>query len=302
MKALQSFRSDSIRPALEAIGGTAMIRGKVFMMALSAATIARYYDNFEFITDDAGKNLVEECKFPYTKVISVGENFDSDSAFWVHSKFQAYLDSKPFIHFDNDIFLWKELPKWTHTAGILATHSESAAWPKYEEWLNNVKALFPNMPKFHEEYYLNRMPINMAIFGGNDIAAINNYAKEVLDIVEKDMNNFKHFNDEERNKKAYGLMPVIEQLWGSYLLQSKQGKVVKFLLTEREAFYNLNNEDVKFTHMQSAKITLEKDPKKLFEVMSKIDKHLKEINPELHANVLKFTTSPENIEELMESK
>lgn len=301
MKAMQSFRSDSIRPALEAIGGSTMIRGKVLMMALSAATIARYYDRFEYITDNAGENLVKECKFPYTKVVSVGENFDSDSAFWVHSKFQAYLENEPFIHFDNDIFLWQALPEWTKTAEILATYGESYAWPGYELWLDNVKALFPDMPKFHEKYYANRTPINMSIFGGTDFGTINKYAKDVLDIVFNQMNAFRHFNDEERNKKAFGLMPVIEQLWCSYLIQSKYNKRIQFLLNEKDAVKNNPLPDIKFTHIQSAKITLEKDPKKLFELMSKVDKHLKEINPELHASVVKFTSSPNNIEELMES-
>lgn len=299
MKAIQSFRSDNIRPALESFGGPAMLKHRIMLMALSAASIARYYPDFRYVTDDAGKYMAEECKFPYTEIVSVGENFDSDMLFWVHSKFAAYGCKEPFLHFDNDLILWAPLPDRIHQAEIVGLHGESFGWPTYESWLTRAENI-SGMPRLHDLYFANRTAINMAVFGGNDTDTINKYASEVLEIVQGPMQSLRNLSEAERDDMKY-LMPVIEQLWGSYILQSKYSKRVTYVLTELEISKQIPKEDIKLTHMQDSKIYLQKDPKKLFEVISKIENHLKEINPEVHSAVCKFTSSPTTIDNLMET-
>jgi len=299
VKAIQSFRSDNIRPALESFGGPAMVKHRIMLMALSAASISRYYPDFRYLTDDAGKYMAEECKLPYTEIISVGENFSSDRLFWVHSKFAAYACSEPFIHFDNDLLLWAPLPDRVHAADVIGLHGESFGWPTYESWLARA-ANIPCMPKLQNLYFANRTPINMAIFGGNDTATINKYAAEVMEIVEGPMQSLRNLSDSEKEDMKY-LMPVIEQLWGSYIIQSKYNKKVHFVLTELEITKQIQKEDVKLTHMQDSKLYLQKDPKKLFEVIAKIESHLKQINPEVHSAVSKFTSSPAALEAITET-
>jgi hypothetical protein len=299
VKAIQSFRSDNLRPALESIGGGAMIRGQLFSMALSACTIAQYYPEFEYITDDAGKEMATVCKFPFSKIISIGENFDSDASFWTHSKFEAYRTSEPFLHFDNDLFLWEALPEHAHKADIVALHGESFMWPLYEDYLLNAVKL-PNWPMLHEIYFSNKTPINMAIFGGNDISTINAYANEVLDLI---LPYFKNDSITESDKNILAnIMPVIEQLWGSQIIQCKWNKKITFLMAEKTIANSGQMGGLNLTHLGGKKGLLQKDPKKTYEMYAKILANIKRINPEVHNAVRKFTSDSEDLLKLMELK
>jgi hypothetical protein len=297
MIAIQSFRSDSIRLPLESFGGPAMIKGIITKMALSAVTIARHYSDFKYVTDDAGMNMARECKLPYTSIESVGDYFPSNSAFWVHSKFKAYECSEPFLHFDNDLFLWEPLPETAHKAEVLAFYGESTLWPLYETMLDKLKAI-QGLPKLQDTYFHNRTPINMAVFGGTNTKVINEYANEVMTVV-KSLNNFNDL-DKASLQAVRESNPVLEQLWASYLIQSKRNCRVEYLVPESDIYYSRTTPGIKITHLQDAKKNLEKTPEKLMEVFLKIEKHLKEINPTVYEAVQSFTSSPNNIEELME--
>jgi len=303
MKAIQSFRSDNIRPALESFGGPSLLKARIMLMALSAASIARYYPDFSYITDDAGKYMAEECKFPYTEIVSVGNNFDSSMLFWVHSKFTAYECKKPFLHFDNDIILWNPLPDRIHKADIVALHGESFMWPHYEMWIRDCEKAIPELLQVKHlwaPYFTNHAPINMAIFGGNDTNSINKYASEVLEIIKGPLKSLRHVDLEKISSKVH-LMPIVEQLWASYILQSKYNKQVTCVLTEHEYTNKVPKEDVKFTHFHGSKLYLQNDPKGLIKVNYQIEKHLKAINPEFYSAVNKFTSSPTNIDSIIES-
>lgn len=289
MKAIQSFRSEDIRPALESFGGPALLKTRIQVMALSAASIAQHYDSFEFITDDAGAAMAEACALPYTKITSIGPAFNSSKRFWVHSKFEAYKSKEPFLHFDNDLFLWEPLPSRVHQADVVSLHGESFGWPIYESWLQSADKI-KGMPRLQDKYYYNRTPMNMAIFGGNDTVAISRYAEYVLAFVDS-LNGLRDLDAVEA-EAIKPLMPVFEQLWGSYLLQCEYGKRPEFILTEREIHQQLDNPEVKLTHMQDAKLKLAQDPKKLMETIQKIEHKLKTINPKVYAAVAEFTSTP----------
>lgn len=299
MKAIQSFRSDKIRLALESFGGPSMLRSYISVFALSAVTIAKHYSNFEFITDDAGKFMAESCQLPYSKISSVGPNFDSDSCFWTHSKFVAYLSSEAFLHFDNDLFLWEPLPARIQNSELVALHGESYAWPLYERYLTAAQNTLPNFPTWHEQYFANRTPLNMAIFGGNNIAAINAYASKVLNVI---LNTFNGFKDANTNTKqtVEEIMPVMEQLWASHLLQSEQGIKVNFILTERNMVDSTSPADVKLTHIWGLKNDANTNPRQRMEMLNKVHKNLKELSPTVYDAVMRFTASPNTVNTLLE--
>lgn len=299
MIALQSFRSDNIRLAIESIGGPELIKGIITKMALSAASISKHYSEFRYITDDAGAYLAKECKFPYTVVESVGASFSSSPAFWVHSKLKAYQCDEPFLHFDNDIFLWEPLPDIAHKSEVIAFHGESSLWPIYEEAIDKLSTI-KSFPKLHEIYFANKAPINMAIFGGKNVAAIKAYAKEVLATVDA-LNGFNDLNADEQQiirEANY----VIEQLWASYILQSKLNIKVECLVKESDMYRGKTVPDIKLTHLQDAKRNLEKNPAKLMETFYKIEDNLKRINIDVYNAVQSFTSSHKAIEELVEAK
>jgi hypothetical protein len=297
MIAVHSFRSDKVRPWLEAVGGAAMIKPMVQIMSLSASTIAKHYDKFVLITDDAGKRLAEACEMPYSEILSVGESFDSDPCFWVHSKIHAYATvDEPFIHFDTDMFLWDSLPQEFMDSPILGFHTESFGWPKYEEYRENLVAAGMNLPDYHETYWTNHSPINMAMMGGHDVSAIASYAKEILALVDQ---HGKFYNASDELKLAMDQsMAYIEQALGSYILQSKYGKRVTTLLTERQVINGLTVPGIKLTHLHGAKQRAMSSGDTLTLTL-KLQKRLQEINKKVCDAVEEFTAPDVNISNLI---
>ena len=296
MKAIQSFRSNSMRPALESFGGPSLVKIQLQMMALSAVTIAKYYPNFEFITDDAGKEMAERCKLPYSKITSIGENFDSDEVFSIHSKFVAYSSSEPFLQFDRDVLLWKPLPARCEQAGILAVHPETSLWPFYEDRLDSLGVNCSWVPKLDYKYFANKSAINMAVFGGNNIAVINKYAEHVLNFV-KSVNGFRDLPPTDRSLVRGTISPIIENLWASYLIQSEYGHKVEYIMREREAFTN-DGAVAQLTHLHGLKLAdKETDLKKKYEIFSQIFNGLRRENSVVYDAVEAYTTVPESTPE-----
>jgi len=297
MKAVHTYKFDLLRPMLESFGGPAMIKPIITLHALSAVTISKHFKDFVFITDDAGRELAKACKMPYGEIVSVGESFKAPGDFWIESKIHAYSTlQEPFVHFDTDLFLWKPLPEDFLAADVFAFHSETYAWAAYQRYLSNWARIIPNFPKLHEQHYTNRMPINMAIFGGNNWQAINQYAKFIQDFAAS--NNWFHDIDAADRKKINGSIAAIEQLWGSYLLQDQQGIRIKFLLTEYQVATNENVPGVELTHLHGIKQKVDQE-KKSHEFLAKLSAKLKEVDETVYNAVEAYTSSEIDIDALL---
>ena len=297
MKAVHSFKSARFKPMLESIGGTYIIKPMVQIMALSAASIRKHHPDFVLITDEAGKALAEACKMPYSEIISVGDKFDSHPNFWIHSKLHAYHElNEPFVHYDNDVFLWEPLPERLLAADVFGFHSETFVWRKYEAYGKALEDSGIPIPKLHRKYWTSRMPVNMAIFGGNNHAAIKQYAGFVLEWLQ-DNQGFWNMDD----KQAQALdenIAFIEQLWVSYLIQDAQGIPIELLLTEQQVQANEKVDGVQLTHLHGAKQAAMRQGK-THELVAKLDAKLKEVNPEVHAAVQEFTSPDVDIAALI---
>lgn len=301
MKAIQSFRSESIRPALDCIGGEDLIKLDVISLALSAASIKNHFDKLECITDSAGAKLINELKLPYTNVIDVGDSFASDPAFWVHSKFKAYQSKEPFLHFDNDLFLWEPLSENVLEAPVVAFHGESYKWPFYEDIIEKSEKL-PYVFDYPAKYPLNKTALNMAIFGGNDIEAINLYANEVLDIVLNKLNGFDLPHEQKRI--AWMAVPMFEQLLASYFFQYKLNKPVKLVVLEKDIFVGQGENVKAITHIGPQKIKIKKDNNAETNFCFKMLEKLKNINSDVFDSVNRFLIKAHNqdLNKLVEAK
>lgn len=289
MIAVHSFRSDKIRPWLQSIGGPAMVKPMLQIMALSSATISKHHPEFVLITDDAGKEMAEACRLPYSEIVSVGENFDSDPCFWVHSKLHAYsmMDS-PFVHFDTDIFLWEQLPEDYLSSLVFAFHTEAFSWPVYERYQENLQKIGFVLPKFGLNWWLNKAPLNMAVFGGNGVGlkAINRYADMILRAV-KGHDGFRNYSESDKAVVDESL-PYIEQAQASFFIQGSEGLKAELLLTENQAVNGLEVPGVRITHLQAFKQRAMREGKTL-DLMLRLQKKLKEVNEDVSSAVEDFT-------------
>lgn len=79
---------------------------------LSCLTAIRHHKRIELHTDQKGYDyLIDLLQLPYNDVyLSLNDLNHLDHRLWVQAKFKAFkLQKEPFIHIDNDVYLWKEL-------------------------------------------------------------------------------------------------------------------------------------------------------------------------------------------------
>lgn len=73
----------------------------------------RHYPETMLVTDSAGKSLlIDALELPFGHVSTALDRLhDADAAWWALGKLVAYgMQDEPFVHIDNDVFLWKPLP------------------------------------------------------------------------------------------------------------------------------------------------------------------------------------------------
>jgi hypothetical protein len=94
---------------------------------LSVQTVKAHYPDTALITDEEGARLlVDGLKLEFTTVSTeLARLQGEDPDWWVLGKLCAYCSqTAPFIHFDNDVFLWKRLPPALEEAPVLAQNPE----------------------------------------------------------------------------------------------------------------------------------------------------------------------------------
>ena len=84
-------------------------------LVVSANVVKRHYDEIHFYTDNLGMKWIEPyLKYlPFTKIVVCMDDMNwLDDKYWSLAKMYVYkLQKEPFIHIDNDVFLWDEFPK-----------------------------------------------------------------------------------------------------------------------------------------------------------------------------------------------
>jgi hypothetical protein len=94
---------------------------------LSTQTASRYYRPAVLHTDDDGaRMLVDRLGLEFDEVHTTLNALDHhDGEWWALGKLYAYrAEREPFVHLDNDVFLWKRLPSAVESAGVLAQNPE----------------------------------------------------------------------------------------------------------------------------------------------------------------------------------
>lgn len=94
---------------------------------LSVETAREHYRDTALITDDEGvRMLVDGLGLRFSEVSTeLNELHDHDPAWWSIGKIYAYrLQTKPFIHIDSDVYLWKRLNPLLESADVFAQNEE----------------------------------------------------------------------------------------------------------------------------------------------------------------------------------
>ena len=165
---------------------------------LSFETARRHYPDTMLVTDDAGAALLlDRLGLDFGSVdLSLNALAGHDPNWWAIGKLYAYaLQDRPFIHIDNDVFLWERLPATLEQARVIAQHPEyteyGASFYRPESIEHDLRQHGGWMPEAFDQY----MPLggvlkaeNCGILGGTDVAFIRNYAEMAVRFIEHPCN------------------------------------------------------------------------------------------------------------------
>lgn len=154
--------------------------------ALSCLCLRKYYDEVALYADEQGKHLlIDLLHLPYTEVNVVYDETLCLPQHWSYAKVKTYsLQTKPFLHIDGDIFLFKPIPEEVINAPLIA-QSKEIGTEYYRQMMDRIlqeSAL--TLPEYLEDG-LKEASIasyNMGVFGGNDMEFIHAYCEEALAI------------------------------------------------------------------------------------------------------------------------
>jgi len=112
-----------------ALGGGGWPTPAHYLMScvLSVETARSHFERTRLVTDSAGmKMLVDGVGLDFDDVrLDLSEIEECDPAWWVLGKIQAFrTQHEPFVHIDNDVYLWNGLPERLTSADVLAQNPE----------------------------------------------------------------------------------------------------------------------------------------------------------------------------------
>lgn len=198
MKIVQSFWSkpsfhtqqsySNARP----FGGWLNFRYFVLSSSYSCLTLRKHNKEIDLFTDSYGYNLfIDDLKLPYdyaSKELDALEN--EDHRLWIRGKMMAIeAQQKPFIHVDNDVFVWDAFPD-NPSHGYLIAQSVVAMANEYKKSLNEVHVNFNHIPDcLLEKPTSSSLAANVGIIGGNNIDFFREFCKVSSDLLEKNRNS-----------------------------------------------------------------------------------------------------------------
>jgi len=166
-------------------------RQHLLSWVLSIGTISKHYPQTALFTDDEGARLlVDDLQLPFVEVSTeLNKLADYDPGFWTMGKMYTYRSQKePFIHFDNDLFLWKPLPEGLVSAPVLAQNPEPMSFynPEFiESSLSSGGSIW--LPA-EWVWYRTSVPgtggVCTGIFGGNHLEFIRYFSGQAIKLVD----------------------------------------------------------------------------------------------------------------------
>ena len=166
---------------------------------LSTETARRHYRPAILHTDDAGaRMLVDGLGLEFDEVhttLNVLARHDPD--WWALGKLCAYrAQREPFVHIDNDVYLWKPLPRELEEAPLLAQNAENFVLGQsfyqpqaLEAALSRaLKSWLPPEWIWYRKSGLGSRGECCGIFGGHHVEFIRHYASQAMRLVEHPSN------------------------------------------------------------------------------------------------------------------
>ena len=167
----------------------------LFSWVLSVLQASRHYPDTCLFTDSWGARLlVDSLALPFRHVsldLDKLDASDSDNEWWVQGKLATYAaQTSPFLHLDNDVFLWSPLPDSLTLAPIFAQNPEVFYFEdqtlyRLDPFMRGIQRFSGWLPPEWLWYAQNRgnQALCCGIFGGHDLAFIRHYAERAMEVI-----------------------------------------------------------------------------------------------------------------------
>ena len=157
---------------------------------LSCLQFAKFYENVELVTDEVGYDvLIRKIQLPYTNVRVVLDKLNGyNTNVWALAKIESFkLQEEPFIHADNDFFIYDKFPDAIHQARLVGQNIE-IEHDYYELPFRKIQAVFNYVPdellrSFKKNGGVRAM--NAGIIGGSDLDFFGEFAEKAFLFVNK---------------------------------------------------------------------------------------------------------------------
>jgi hypothetical protein len=171
----------------------------LFSWALSVMTARRHYRTTVLYTDDAGARLLVDgigLEFDHVST-AMNELRDHDPDWWALGKIYAYRSqTEPFVHIDNDVFLWRPLSPDPAIVAVLAQNPEyfvpGRSYYQPEVFEHAIGVAENGWLPVEWQWYRAGGPVSRAdccgILGGNRVDFIRHYAAQAIRLMEHPVN------------------------------------------------------------------------------------------------------------------
>jgi hypothetical protein len=294
MRAVWSFWSAPFEAYQHAVWSNP--RHHLLSWVLSVESARRHYVDTTLITDDPGAALlVDELRLPFGHVAtSLNVLAERDAQWWALGKLHAYAaQSRPFVHIDSDVYLWKPLPESVVAGPVFCQNPEALefgqGWYRPDRWdlaLNAVHGWRP--PEW--SWYTFRRGSEAAccgVFGGCDTAFISYYARNAIRMIEHPRNQLAW--------RGLGSLVGDNVLAEQYLLsacvhyhadnpRSEFSRIeMRYLFDSiEEASTSSRAEQLGYTHLIAG---AKRDP----DLIRRLEQRVREEHPDCYARVLRYS-------------
>lgn len=161
--------------------GFAKFSDFLFTTALSIYCASKHFPEVQFVSSTWGVNLFKQLGLPITEYSnSLDDTKGISSFFWAYGKLIAYCEqTKPFVHIDNDVFLWHPLPDKILNAKLCFQSHEPFEKDGYK-YYNMLRPCFDEAsvkPQAVVDNPVYDYAYNCGICGGNDLRIFKEWKK-----------------------------------------------------------------------------------------------------------------------------
>lgn len=230
MKIIQSYWSKPYDKMIgSCIGGWFNKTFHYMSCAFSCLKAAEFYP-VELITDKKGKKiLIDDIGLPYTSCDDSLDIIDYPIDLWAVGKLFAYnFQNEPFIHMDNDIYIWKPFPTEMINSPLISQSLEES-YDFYKEIYTNILKYFEYIPSQILDYRKKDTKfnaVNAGLLGGNNIQFIKEYVKEALCFIERNLNSLNKLKDP-------GSFNLIFEQYLFYCMAQNKKETIYYYLPEK---------------------------------------------------------------------